>query len=694
MSGNAKQIWQLVLDDVQGKITPRAFDNVFRGSSGISLDGQVLWVRAASFYAANAMRTGYKAHIKGILLEVLGPDVQVRFEWGRAEEPPDETVRHVIESESEQAPSVQRQRDAAPQASAPRVWQQPLLSEPAASPEPERPPATPRGMKSQVVRPSMRSRGEVIEVQAMPMSFPTREEAGEIDESRVVDADPIGVVPVSRRDGPPRLQSPAASAAEQSVFPSSLFDAEDQPERSLPAAVPPLWRPRLRAESAPQPSLAEPENGVARSGSSSSADGGRSLPAHANGTSRALGAPLEEPPEPEGLAYEPQPASPADQLEPAPDEPPLPASPPTPYLDFMGSRDQASLPFPDDEGMLNPRYTFETFMVGNSNSFAYKAAQMVSEGAIQGMNPLFLHGGVGLGKTHLLHAIGHVVRARGLKVLYTTSENFTNEIINAIRFHSTKQFREKYRQLDMLMVDDIQLIAGKEATEEEFFNTFNVLHLANKPIVLSSDRDPNQIGKLHERLRSRLAWGVQPEIVKPEYELRVAILRFKSQQADLKLSEGVIELFAKPECESVRELESLVSRLLLYTQSEKRQITMAIALELYNSWQQSKKKGVFDLAVVLKGVAEKYEITVEDLLSPRRDRRFAWPRQILMYLLREKAKMRYEQVGAAIGGRDHSTVMHAVDQVTKRIEKEADFGPQLSALWMEIEENFPMPGER
>ncbi len=679
MSGNAKQIWQLVLERVQGTISPGAFNSAFHGSSGIALDGQVLWVRAASFYAARAMRSRFKADIYAVLLELLGPDVQVRFAWGREEEPLDDTMRHVIDAESQKALPPRRQSSAAPQISQPCVWQQPLLPTPAVSPESERLPSNCRSAKDQIVRQQVFPEAEVIEVQAVPVSLPTNEEA------RVVDAEPVAMAPVTRHDGPPRLQSPAASAAERPVFPGSLFEAEDQPERSVPAAGAQGWRPWMRSNGASQPSSAEPESPASRAFAPASVDGGAALPAPPADISRALGAPLEEPPEPEVPAYEQEPAS---------DEAQMPALRPEPYLDFMGSRDQASMPFPDDEGMLNPRYTFETFLVGKSNSFAYNAAQAVSQGSIQGMNPLFLHGGVGLGKTHLLHAIGHVVRARGLKVLYTTSENFTNEIINAIRFRSTPQFREKYRQLDMLMVDDIQLIAGKEATEEEFFNTFNVLHLANKPIVLSSDRDPNQIGKLHERLRSRLAWGVQPEIVKPEFELRVAILRFKSQQADLKLSDGVIELFAKPECESVRELESLVSRLLLYTQSEKRQITMAIALELYNSWQQSKKKGVFDLAVVLKGVADKYEITVEDLLSPRRDRRFAWPRQILMYLLREKAKMRYEQVGAAIGGRDHSTVMHAVDQVTKRIEKEADFGPQLSALWMEIEENFPMPGER
>jgi chromosomal replication initiator protein len=680
MSRNAKQIWQSVLERLQGTVSQAALRNVFSGSSGISLEGRVLRVRAGSTYAAQAMETSYYAQIYGAVLDVLGPDAQVRIELGRAEEPPDGLVQGVI-VEGEQMPPAQHQSLATPRVSPPRAWQQPLLPGPAGSQEPGMPQATPRTTRPLVARPQLLSDADSVEVRAVPVALGF----SPVEKGRVVDAEPSEAA-ASGFGEPPRLQLQAAADGEQPGLPGSLFDGDDQPERPAPVVDAQRWRPWSRPTNTPPPASAEPGDEAPRSLPPAAPDRGPSSRSpHANGTTHALSAPLEEAPEPDVLVYEEEPAA-NERLELEPR--------PTPLLEYMGPRNQASMPFSDDEGMLNPRYTFETFVVGESNSFAASAAQAVSQGVIQGVNPLFLHGGVGLGKTHLMHAIGHVVRARGLKVLYTTSENFTNEIINAIRFHSTKQFREKYRQLDMLMVDDIQLIAGKEATEEEFFNTFNALHMANKHIVLSSDRGPNQIGKLHERLRSRMAWGIQPELHKPGYELRVEILRFKAQQADLKLSDAVIELFAKPECESVRELESIVSRLLLYTQSEKRNITMAVALELFEAWQESKKKGVFDLAVVLKVVAQKYEINVEDLLSPRRDRRFAWPRQILMYLLREKAKMRFEQVGAAIGGRDHSTVMHAVDQVNKRKEKDAEFGPQLTALWLEIEEHFPRRGER
>ncbi|HEY7126344.1 MAG TPA: chromosomal replication initiator protein DnaA [Ktedonobacterales bacterium] len=672
---NAKQIWQAVLERIQGKMTQAAFNNTFSGTSGISLEGQVLRVRAGSNHAARTLNTRFKAPISRVLVDLLGPDAEVRFEVSREEVQPDGTLSSVIFYESEKAPPTQHFTGAVPRGSPTRARQQPLLPGSPVSQGSEMP--GPRVTRPLVARPQLMPDADAAEVQAMSGAS-----GFSIDETKVVDADPVAPVSASRSDGMPYLHAQAASAHERSGMAGAFFDGEDQPERPAPAVSAQHWPPWLQPAIAQQPLSAEPDKEARRFLSSAPIDGASSsLPPHVNGASQVPGASVEETSESNFPIYEQEPA--------ARNERPEPGSRPTQQLEYLGPRNQASLPFPDDAGMLNPRYTFETFVVGQSNGFAYNAAQAVSKEVPQGMNPLFLHGGVGLGKTHLLHAIGHVVRARGLKVLYTTSENFTNEIINAIRFHSTAQFREKYRQLDMLMVDDIQLIAGKEATEEEFFNTFNVLHLANKQIVLSSDRSPAEIVKLHERLRSRLAWGIQPEIHKPEYELRVAILRFKAQQADLKLSDPIIELFARPECESVRELESIIARLLLYSQTEKRGITMALALEIFEAWQTSKKKGVFDLSVVLKVMAEKYEITVADLLSPRRDRRFAWPRQILMYLLRERARMRFEQVGEAIGGRDHTTVMHAVDQVNKRKEKDAEFGPQLMALWLEIEENFP-----
>src|SRR5215472_15094278 len=223
------------------------------------------------------------------------------------------------------------------------------------------------------------------------------------------------------------------------------------------------------------------------------------------------------------------------------------------------------LPLPlGGEGLLNPRYTFSTFIVGKSNQLAHAASLAVADNPGSVYNPLFFYGGVGLGKTHLLHAIGHVGEAAGLNVLYVTSEKFTNEIINAIRFQQTEEFRAKYRQIDILLVDDIQLIAGKESTEEEFFHTFNSLHDANKQIVVSSDRPPKAIHSLQDRLRSRFEWGLLADIQPPEYEHRLAILRSKAESLRFAIPASVIEFVARPECSSVRELEGALNRVIAY----------------------------------------------------------------------------------------------------------------------------------
>ncbi|HEU5198655.1 MAG TPA: chromosomal replication initiator protein DnaA, partial [Ktedonobacterales bacterium] len=246
------------------------------------------------------------------------------------------------------------------------------------------------------------------------------------------------------------------------------------------------------------------------------------------------------------------------------------------------------------EGMLNSRYTFSTFIVGKSNQMAHAASQSVAESPGHSYNPLFLYGGVGLGKTHLLHAIGHCGEAAGLNVLYTTSDRFTNEIINAIRFHTTEEFRAKYRQIDVLLVDDVQFIAGKESTEEEFFHTFNTLHNANKQIVLTSDRMPKAMATLQDRLRSRFEWGLLADIVPPEYEHRLAILRSKLERMHVEVDNDVINFIATPECASVRELEGSLNRVIAYAQLHKLKLDVRVAMDALEHLRNENRSRTLD----------------------------------------------------------------------------------------------------
>ncbi len=334
---------------------------------------------------------------------------------------------------------------------------------------------------------------------------------------------------------------------------------------------------------------------------------------------------------------------------------------------------QSSLPTPthasSDYGLigpalLNPRYTFETFIVGKCNQLAHAASLAASENPGHIYNPLFFYGGVGLGKTHLLHAIGHVGESAGLNVLYVTSEKFTNEIVNAIRFQKTEEFRTKYRQIDILLVDDIQFIAGKESTEEEFFHTFNTLYDAHKQIVVTSDRPPKAIHSLQERLRSRFEWGLLADIQPPEYEHRLAILRSKAESLRFVVPSGVIEFIARPECSNVRELEGSLNRVIAFATLQDAPLSVSLAAQaLEHIYKHTSPLASYSVIEVLEGVSRFYNVDLELLKGKQRDREIVWPRQVAMYVMREQTNASLFQIGTALGGRDHTTILHGWEKV-------------------------------
>ncbi|NWF64064.1 MAG: chromosomal replication initiator protein DnaA [Chloroflexi bacterium] len=314
---------------------------------------------------------------------------------------------------------------------------------------------------------------------------------------------------------------------------------------------------------------------------------------------------------------------------------------------------------------LNPRYTFDTYVVGSGNRLAHAACQAVAEKPARAYNPLFLYGGVGLGKTHLLHAIGNACHASGLNILYVSSEEFTNDMINAIRSHTTQAFREKYRSADVLLIDDIQFIAGKESTQEEFFHTFNTLHGQDKQIIVSSDRPPKSLVTLEERLRSRFEWGLTADIQAPDLETRLAILRSKAERTGRNISDEILEGIAERVQSNIRELEGALNRIIAYADLSGAPLTpdlVEVALaDLIPSRNDIQPKHVVDL------VARKFGLTAEKLLGRDRTKEVALPRQIAMYLLREEVKISFPQIGEVLGGRDHSTVMSAYEKIKEQI---------------------------
>lgn len=315
---------------------------------------------------------------------------------------------------------------------------------------------------------------------------------------------------------------------------------------------------------------------------------------------------------------------------------------------------------------INERYRFENFVVGSDNRLAHAACMAVSESPARAYNPLFLYGGVGLGKTHLLHAIGNACQPANLNVLYVSSEEFTNDLINAIRTHTTPAFREKYRQVDVLLIDDIQFIAGKESTQEEFFHTFNTLHGQNKQLVISSDRSPKAFVTLEERLRSRFEWGLSADIQPPDVETRLAILRSKAERAGRNVPADILEMIARQVQSNIRELEGALNRVLAYSDLSGIPLTLELA---HNALSDFLPQGV-DLQPddVLKAVSSAFGISNDRLLGRERTREVALPRQVAMYLLREEGGVSLPQIGEFIGGRDHTTVIYACDKVNNLMD--------------------------
>jgi chromosomal replication initiator protein len=331
---------------------------------------------------------------------------------------------------------------------------------------------------------------------------------------------------------------------------------------------------------------------------------------------------------------------------------------------------------------MNPRYLFETFVVGSGNRLAHAACLAVAEKPARAYNPLFLYGGVGLGKTHLLHAIGNACHARGLNVLYVSSEEFTNDMINAIRTHTNQAFREKYRSADVLLVDDIQFIAGKESTQEEFFHTFNTLHGQDKQIIVSSDRPPKSLNTLDERLRSRFEWGLTADIQPPDLETRLAILRSKAERTGRQVPDDILESIARRVQSNIRELEGALNRILAFADlsgahlsSQLVEVALADLLPQRSDVQPEK---------IIELVAKEWQTSVEALLWRDRAQKIAQPRQVAMYLLRKETDASLPQIGEVLGGRDHTTVMYAIEKIAGDIETKTDLRKRVVSIKQQL----------
>ncbi|MCY4613190.1 MAG: chromosomal replication initiator protein DnaA [Nitrospira sp.] len=318
----------------------------------------------------------------------------------------------------------------------------------------------------------------------------------------------------------------------------------------------------------------------------------------------------------------------------------------------------------------NPKYTFENFVVGASNQFAHAASLAVAESPARSYNPFFIYGGVGLGKTHLLNSIGNFVMQKGdLRIAYVTTEEFTNEVINSIRYDKMSELRRRYRNIDMLLIDDIQFLAGKERTQEEFFHTFNALYEARKQIVLSSDRFPKEMPSMEERLRSRFEWGLIADLQQPDVETRIAILKKKSEEEGIAIGDDVIHLLAEGLKSNIRELEGALIRLGAYCTLTGQAITTDMAKTVLRDLLGSKKK-VITLDDVQDVVARRFQVKVAELKSKRRTKTVVHPRQIAMYLCRELTDASFPEIGREFGGKDHTTIIHACRQIEKALEKD------------------------
>jgi len=332
--------------------------------------------------------------------------------------------------------------------------------------------------------------------------------------------------------------------------------------------------------------------------------------------------------------------------------------------------------------MLNPKYTFDSFVIGSGNRFAHAASLAVAEAPAKAYNPLFIYGGVGLGKTHLMHAIGHYVQEHdpNSSVVYLSSEKFTNEFINSIMDNKAGNFRNKYRNVDVLLIDDIQFLAGKEQTQEEFFHTFNTLHEENKQIIISSDRPPKEIPTLEDRLRSRFEWGLITDITPPDLETRIAILNKKAKAEGLEIPNEVMLYIANQIDTNIRELEGALIRVVAYSSLVNQDIDAALATDALVDIIPSKKPRIITIQGIQELISEKYDIKIEDFAAKRRTRAIAFPRQIAMYLSRQLTDLSLPKIGEEFGGRDHTTVIHAHNKISEMIDKDANFEKDIEEI--------------
>ena len=330
---------------------------------------------------------------------------------------------------------------------------------------------------------------------------------------------------------------------------------------------------------------------------------------------------------------------------------------------------------------LNPRYTFDAFVVGSSNQFAQAACQAVAELPSRAYNPLFIYGGVGLGKTHLLHAVGHqcVRLFPGMSVAYLSSERFTNELINAIRYDRTAEFRARYRTIDLLLIDDIQFISGKERTQEEFFHTFNDLYESRKQIIVSSDSSPKDIPEIEERLRSRFEWGLIADIQPPDFETRVAIIKKKAALERIRLGDDVAYLIASRIKSNIRELEGSLTRMIAFCALTGREMTVDLAQEVLGElWGEDEK--IITIDQIQRRVCDFFGLKLSDLKAKNRTKAIAFPRQVAMYLSRQMTHSSLSEIGRAFGGKDHTTVLHAVDKIQTLLQEDPKLRKTIDGL--------------
>lgn len=352
------------------------------------------------------------------------------------------------------------------------------------------------------------------------------------------------------------------------------------------------------------------------------------------------------------------------------------ANSPTRQID--NNDDHIELP----QSMLNPKYTFDTFVIGSGNRFAHAASLAVAEAPAKAYNPLFIYGGVGLGKTHLMHAIGHYVinHNPSAKVVYLSSEKFTNEFINSIRDNKAVDFRNRYRSVDVLLIDDIQFLAGKESTQEEFFHTFNTLHEESKQIIISSDRPPKEIPTLEDRLRSRFEWGLITDITPPDLETRIAILRKKAKAEGLDIPNEVMLYIANQIDSNIRELEGALIRVVAYSSLINKDINADLAAEALKDIIPNSKPKIIAISDIQRIVGQEFQVKLEDFKAKKRTKSVAFPRQIAMYLSRELTDSSLPKIGEEFGGRDHTTVIHAHEKISRLLQTDDQLKRQIKDI--------------